>query len=474
MTQTVFDNAMVAHVWAQQRQTEGRSNNGNLYFHGPRIYSYGGHFLAGLALKPGGPFLVNADSYSLTTAKHMSYVRRAVSGEWYSLPSLTGIADSISRLYRGGGDVPAHHAESVRQYLDSTWAELSDGAGAFLYGLVSRGDWQAFKARAQAKADKAAAKAEAATARLHREAAARFAEMPVSILRARMAEIAARAPSYAAESWIESQLGDFVTELYHAHRNAGGKHIRAAVWERLKLAREIKRRMVDSPAERREAAKALAGLRRLKGGDVGNNGLEGARLALALASYERDRLLTVLSACHIPPALRTAWEGRTATLAGEIAELERQREAERMAEQAAERAAWLANAPDAPRFARHLRDERGGVLIRAEGAEIDGCTVRAGELVTSEGARVPLAHAVRVFAFVRHVREAGTGWNMTGQSKRTIRVGHFHVDRIEPSGDFVAGCHRINWNETERLARELGLWDCPATALAPEPEGEAA
>ena len=35
----VFSNSMVAHVWAQQTQSEGRSNNGNLYFEGPCIYS---------------------------------------------------------------------------------------------------------------------------------------------------------------------------------------------------------------------------------------------------------------------------------------------------------------------------------------------------------------------------------------------------------------------------------------------------
>ena len=41
---TVFDNSMVAHVWAQQGQDFGRSNNGNLYFEGPTIFSYGSHF----------------------------------------------------------------------------------------------------------------------------------------------------------------------------------------------------------------------------------------------------------------------------------------------------------------------------------------------------------------------------------------------------------------------------------------------
>lgn len=36
---------------------------------------------------------------------------------------------------------------------------------------------------------------------------------------------------------------------------------------------------------------------------------------------------------------------------------------------------------------------------------------------------------------------------------------HFHVDAIEPNGDFRAGCHVIRWQECERLAREIGVFD---------------
>ena len=71
MARKVYDNAMTAHIWAQQNQDEGRSNNGNFYFVGPVIYSYGSHFVAGV-IDESGVAWINADSYSPSTAKHMS------------------------------------------------------------------------------------------------------------------------------------------------------------------------------------------------------------------------------------------------------------------------------------------------------------------------------------------------------------------------------------------------------------------
>src|SRR3546814_8524943 len=78
MTQTVFSHDMVAHVWAQQRQQNGRSNNGNFYFEGRTLYSYGGHFPVGIFAAPGGPVFMNADSYSVSTSRHQSEARAAV------------------------------------------------------------------------------------------------------------------------------------------------------------------------------------------------------------------------------------------------------------------------------------------------------------------------------------------------------------------------------------------------------------
>jgi hypothetical protein len=84
----VFDNSMVAHVWAQQEQDDGRSGNGNFYFVGPTIFSYGSHFAIARFTKDAHGnrcVLFTTGSYSVSTARHIRYTRGALSG----LPNLT-------------------------------------------------------------------------------------------------------------------------------------------------------------------------------------------------------------------------------------------------------------------------------------------------------------------------------------------------------------------------------------------------
>lgn len=104
----VFADAhQVAHVWAQQRQTDGRNPSKNIYFEGATIYSYGSHFALARFAGP-GVVLVNDNSYSVTTAKHQSCVRDALRG----LP-----VTSISV------DDPTERASATRN-LALLWAEI--------------------------------------------------------------------------------------------------------------------------------------------------------------------------------------------------------------------------------------------------------------------------------------------------------------------------------------------------------------
>lgn len=484
--QTVFDNAMTAHVWAQQKQSEGRSNNGNFYFEGPTLYSYGSHYVVGIIDKAGRAWL-NSDSSTMTTSgKHKPAAWRAVRHlESYSIPSLTGIYRAILALAGDHAAIPylaretAAERREIRRgwikrelesYFAHNWQAFppeSEAAAILWRGVSPSGKWAAAYARFKAKADKASARAKAATLRLDRASAARFAATPVAMIRARMAEIANNASDWQRER----QLSEYCADLSAAHKAAGGKRIKAAVWTRLKLARELKRRFVDSPAGRRVARKHIASLRRLAGGDYQAPAhFSDAQKREALARLEMESRRAVMEHCHMPPAMRSAWAERLEALFAEQRAAAAIIDAERMAAQAAERAAWIAG--EGPAYAYQLKGPRDSALIRAEGAEIDGCAVAAGELVTSQGARVPLAHAVRVFGFVRAVRERGQAWERKGGVGP--RAGHFTVDSVEPDGSFRAGCHYIAWEETERLARELGIWDCPATALAGETDAEAA
>lgn len=81
----------VAHIWAQQNQSLGRS--GNLFFDGPSIYSYGLHFCIATFVKP-NVVLLTTKTYSVSTAKHIGYVHSAIGGhiKTFNVPAL-GLSD---------------------------------------------------------------------------------------------------------------------------------------------------------------------------------------------------------------------------------------------------------------------------------------------------------------------------------------------------------------------------------------------
>jgi hypothetical protein len=94
-------------------------------------------------------------------------------------------------------------------------------------------------------------------------------------------------------------------------------------------------------------------------------------------------------------------------------------------------------------------DESNGAFLRIHGDNLE----------TSQGASVPLSHAIRVFQFVKLCRERNQEWNRNG---KTLRVGHFQVDSVNPDGSFRAGCHFISWHEIERVARKHDLFGVDA------------
>lgn len=69
---TVFSNAHdVVHAFAQRNQPKGKSSN--IFFYENKIYSYGYHYLLGEFIDE-KTILINDKGYSVTTAKHISYL----------------------------------------------------------------------------------------------------------------------------------------------------------------------------------------------------------------------------------------------------------------------------------------------------------------------------------------------------------------------------------------------------------------
>lgn len=80
----VFRNAAeVAHIWAQQTQDEGRTPTSHCYFVGPRIYSYGSHFMIARFTENNigqKCVLFTLRDYSVTTSSHKQDVLGALRG----------------------------------------------------------------------------------------------------------------------------------------------------------------------------------------------------------------------------------------------------------------------------------------------------------------------------------------------------------------------------------------------------------
>jgi len=342
----VFANDMVAHVWAQMTQNEGRSHNGNFSFEGNTLYSYSTP-IAQIHRTPSGPVvLLTEQSYSVTTnGKHKNQVWRATD-YGRTLPIFV-----VPFIGAWGGQAPRH---------DHAMPDEERHAANLAYLVAQHVD---------------------AVKRLKR-----MREIWGDIFET-LERTGRPAFDYAATFGLPAPALDLTQdttdiEAHHAARNARNAD----------PAYQAKR---QREAERREARKA-----------------EKERIE-ALARHEREA------------EMRARWlEG------GSI---------------------WGAS----------LRTAEGGALLRVKGEELQ----------TSQGAAVPLAHAIKVFRFVKLCRDNGAEWRRNGH---TIRVGHFQVDRIAPNGDFRAGCHFIEWAECERIARQLGIFDDEGSNEALEESAHAA
>lgn len=493
----VFTNDMVAHVWAQQTQESGRSNNGQFYFEGRALWSYGTHFCVGFIVPApaaigarggnvsGRPVaLLESASRSITTTRHQSYARSAVSHlEYFRVPDLAEIARyTLPALLadQSAPDIREGHKAALLRHVERHAVELDDGAGLFLCALAGKSPaaWAKLKAKATRAADKAKAdKAKAKAARLAEDAESLAARIKSdSGFAAWLKEEEERAPwgRFPADNWRGSEyrkaspaesLAVAATGLHRITAAAkslkGHKRAADVLAARLKATRARVRYLKTWEAK----GAAVASFRRYKEGLRGlaarhrNDGLD-ASAATALrdcvryVANARPGLLSASAKAGLSALFDLAEKAHAAAKAREAAA--------RFAREEEARESWLNGGPLRSSF----RDIRGGAMIRASGVERDDAgQIVAGTLDTSQGASVPLVHALKAFAFVRRVVERGEDWRANGHC---IRVGHFRVDHISAQGDMTAGCHRINREEMERLAAALGVSDIPADDSALE------
>lgn len=570
----VFSNDMVAHVWAARSQTFGQSNNGNFYFKGDSLFSYGKHFLCGFlfAMPKGEPVaLLSGESYSVSTSGHMSDARHAVRHlTRYEVPELTKLADALPTLAKYAGKPEAfrravadwqdsrYHRDNADWHAASALRDVRAWLGAFDITedseVTSRGHtWTSegnkaavqFICKAAGITAKEIAKIQAERRKKIADAKAAEAEREARQLLWEAEKCAAMSdsdwleglprdghrqwspaeegtPRYRMDSkpWELRAAEEYGRKLFRWHKAAKANGLTEAAAKlaerrkayRLHLAGRNERIL---KAYRHEAAAALAAWRRNPGklrwrGSAGTSinigfysertrrivervetanyfaaNVAKARAYLEQGEGERPGLselaedspeyaaiqAEIRAENQAAESLFLAWKagesselpdkrvflsgyGGTpfATAYEEIAEAERKAAAaKRIAEEREAREAWLAGESGYWRGS----DESGGAYMR----------IRGDSLETSQGASVPLAHAIRVFQFVKLCRARGEGWKRNG---KTIRVGHFQVDSIDPDGSFKAGCHCFSWPEIERVAALAGVAEAEPSAEAVE------
>jgi hypothetical protein len=110
----VFETGEIPHLWAHRTQGDARNRQGNLYFEGDTIYSYGSHFPIARHVvdkADGRAVLFTTASYSATTSGHCSAVRSAI-------PSGIPVFH-VPEVY---ADTTANgsHEENLKHYTETT------------------------------------------------------------------------------------------------------------------------------------------------------------------------------------------------------------------------------------------------------------------------------------------------------------------------------------------------------------------
>lgn len=184
MTQTVFNNGQLAHVWAQRNQDQGRNGSDSFYFYGDTIYSYGSHFPIAKFITD-DIVLFNSATYSSTTGRHQSYVRQAIPSGYqiFSVPNIElrifkrSEASHVGKAYMNMHNLNLAYfkeeakeslvaAERARKADNINWhmraaIHLKDQHNAYLRAFkIRRKDWELpnadeLVAKAKASEDKA-------------------------------------------------------------------------------------------------------------------------------------------------------------------------------------------------------------------------------------------------------------------------------------------------------------------------------
>ena len=405
-TKTVLTNGMVAHVWAQQNQTFGRSANGNFYFRDATIYSYRDSFpLASFVTLPNGTraVFINRDKYSVTTSSHQSEVRSAIRGL-----DLVEINAGQDRLCDIGRALDLSDTETRNERSRQAYARLiADKCNAWRATAAQSanprkqvlGHYHENAAYPESVRDARIESLRSSFAALQEMARALRADLPLTPRETETAfqairdafaaffDPAALAKREKASARRQEKAAIECVRKYWRKINSG-EYLPYRTRERFNAA------LCDTLATRPESE------------------WRGIVTAIQISRYVKDCDATARA--RFPDMDAVVWQRRH----GQPNEL--------TAEQ------WLSGANG--RF--HSEHP---TLVRRRGDTLE----------TSRHAPAPFKHAVAIFLKAQACRASGQGWKRNGER---MRAGSFELDSITPNGGIQIGCHAIAFEEMERLA----------------------
>ena len=382
MVKQVFDNDGVAHAFAAGRQDHGRSQNGNFYFHGDTLYSYGAHYPVVRLDRETETAYFNSDQSSVTTeGKHKSAARRALRHfNAIYLPHM----DVLTR--RGWCKLDRDDLAKYIQRIAEMISELEDKRSRM------RAEWKITQNEHQCNELRNAAQT---VWKLHKRRGDCFS-------------VAAKDTKKERDQRTKRHLERGLSGIEHRIENTD------------RVLTEIKEKTCSADAWSyrsviRELQYTKDGLYPSLGFGLGKNASRKDAVRVMGASWVKDAEETC-----------TKWY----KIAGDVVEPVID---DRLQYFEARLAEMLAN--DVEQWVK------GEIDKVPHGAKMT-LRIKGDQLETSEGARVPLPDAIELTRAAMMCRRKAKMWQRNGERKR---VGMFECNRITQNGDLIVGCHNIPW-----------------------------
>lgn len=472
MSKNVYDSRQVAHVWAQQTQSEGRNHNGQFYFEGRTIYSYGRHYPAGYIVND-STVLLNADKRSVTTSKHVSYAWSGAHGKYPHIFYVPDLHNWIISIENNGSASVSQYALSNENAFKAVFGEKEFNRQA-----------KAAKAREKRKYESDRRQWRGNVQRWIKETGTN----PTSLNLPFFGQFLYINSSWQAD-YTKHYLTQWALKVITKHRKLATEYNYPSIDARLKkLQSWIRKRnkenklAVEKRLERGRIISLFRDVRAVLKGDSPNPRVvlaqvinryhhkpyaQGVIDALRAAVRRDDKRRTLddlkrwktgVKACL--PFIRD-YEGELKALKARNSyagvpfwpahpdRLNSRPNALRQIEKLKQAFGDAHAAYEERQKAEKLDNWRKGEFfasapVHPRGSEFAYLRIRGANVETSRGASVPLEHAVKLYRFMKALKQP---WEAQGQ---TIRVGHFTLEYVR---DDVAkiGCHKLHMDDMDAL-----------------------